>query len=99
MEDVRAVELYAEFQRSYQAKRVATLLMSLLLVACKPPTFEDGWAAIKAKDKIKAVEIFTVFADQGDVRAQTELGIIYSSDEFRAAFNKPWPSPRLVRFS
>ncbi|WP_421523370.1 tetratricopeptide repeat protein [Pseudomonas yamanorum] len=82
MEDVRAVELYAEFQRSYQTKRIATLLMSLLLVACKPPTFEDGWAAIKAKDKIKAVEILTVFADKGDVRAQTELGILYSSDEF-----------------
>lgn len=63
--------------------RVAILLMSLLLIACKPPTFEDGWAAIKAKDNTKAIEIFTALADKGDVRAQTELGIVYSSDEFR----------------
>lgn len=60
---------------------LAAIFCAIFLVACKPPTFEDGWAAIKAKDKHKAIEIFTPLADKGDVRAQTELGVIYSSKE------------------
>lgn len=62
-------------------RQIAIMLVSLLLVACKPPSFEDGWTAVKAQDKTKAIEILIPLADKGDVRAQTELGNIYSSKE------------------
>lgn len=62
-------------------RRLAVISLALLLTACKPPTFEDGRAALKTNDKPKAVEIFTPLADKGDVRAQTELGLYYSKDE------------------
>ncbi|QVI86992.1 tetratricopeptide repeat protein [Pseudomonas viridiflava] len=64
-------------------RNLAAIFCAIFLVACKPPTFEDGWAAIKAKDKPKAIVIFTPLADKGDVRAQTELGVIYKSDGFK----------------
>lgn len=62
-------------------RQLAVISLALLLIACKPPTFEEGLAALRAKDKPKAVEIFTPLADKGDVRAQTELGLYYSKDE------------------
>lgn len=62
-------------------RQLAVISLALLLIACKPTTFEDGRAALKANDKPKAVEIFTPLADKGDVRAQTELGLYYSKDE------------------
>jgi len=62
-------------------RKLGIFFASLILAACKPPSFEDGWAAVKAQDKTKAIEILTPLADKGDVRAQTELGVIYSSKE------------------
>lgn len=66
-----------------EVRKLALIACAILLVACKPPSFEDGWAAIKVKDKPKAIEILTPLADKGDVRAQTELGIIYESEGFK----------------
>ncbi len=60
---------------------LAVIFFAIFLVACKPATFEDGWAAVQAQDKIKAIQILTPLADKGDVRAQTGLGIIFSSKE------------------
>jgi len=62
-------------------QKLTVIFCAIFLVACKPPTFQDGWAAAKAQDKTKAIQIFTPLADNGDVRAQTELGVIYSSKE------------------
>ncbi|WP_156428938.1 hypothetical protein [Pseudomonas oryzihabitans] len=65
-------------------KKLALISFAIFLVACKPLSFEDGWAAIKVKDKPKAIKIFTPLAGKGVVRVQTELGIIYESEGFKA---------------
>lgn len=62
---------------------IALVFVSLLLIACKPPTFEEGWDNVIAKNDAKAIEIWTPLAEKGDVRAQVELGILYQNGSIK----------------
>ena len=64
-------------------RRIALVFVSLLLIACKPPTFEEGWGNVLAKNDAKAIEIWIPLAENGDVRAQVELGILYQNGSIK----------------
>jgi TPR repeat protein len=65
-------------------KVITVAVLTFFLAGCDP-SFEEGYQAQQKGNWQKAITIYTPLADDGDVRAQTELGNIYSHKEV----NKP----------
>ena len=64
-------------------KGLFCLVALLFLAACtsKGPGFDDGVAAMKAGEHEKAYGIFKALADQGNARAENELGLMNENGE------------------
>jgi len=64
-------------------RRILSGLVLIGVLACAQPAlagpFEDGLAAYESGDNATAVRLFRPLADQGDARAQFQLGRMYAS--------------------
>lgn len=57
---------------------ISIFLLPLLASSCTQETIDTAWTLQKKDKNLEAAEIYKSYADKGDIRAQTELGIIYS---------------------
>ena len=65
------------YPKILRATLTAALLMLVLARAALAGPFEDAIAAYEAGDYATALQLFRPLADQGDVKAQYRLGVMY----------------------
>ena len=60
-------------------RKIALAALCVLPLCAQAEIFDDGLVALQEGDQARAIEVWTLLAEQGDVDAQVNLGFLYDT--------------------